>query len=284
MILKAKFGPREATLELPVTAVSNVPASVAVDERGQISCVTKTCSGSIMVGLAGHLSVQTQAGTVVEIANVKATADASGKVEAPLDVPLSPPLKDMPIRTACAAGKTPVGTTTLSLTFPDKSKISTPVTITASLLQTGLAPVLNNVTKGPVLMPWEKGTVQRGAKRAAVETSIVSCFADSASDAKVGDIAVIAVGKTTVRTDKCEYNLGDAKTGQNKGTGSAVLRLHDEDVTAYDRATGRVLGTKSFKAEKKCDPNFRIKANEAIPDQDSYAYPTPIVQWAAGLH
>ena len=283
VVLRAKFGPREATLELPVNAVSAVPASVAVDERGQISCVTKTCSGSIVVGIAGHLSVQTVAGTLVEMGNVKATADAQGKVEAALDVPLSPPLKDMPIRTACAAGKTPLGTATLTLTFPDKAKVSTPVPITASMLQSGFAPVLSNVTKGPVLMPWEKGTVQRSTKRAAVQASTFSCFADSASDAKVSDIAVIAVSKDVTRTDKCEYNLGDAKTLKNKGTGSAVLHLHDEDVTAYDRATGKVLGSKLFKAEKKCDPNFTIKADEAIPAQDNYAYPTPIVQWAATL-
>jgi hypothetical protein len=92
---------------------------------------------------------------------------------------------------------------------------------------------------------------------------------------------VIALSDTKERVDECRHRLVGDKTGKTiDKTGKITMR--DAQVTAYDRITGKVLGTKLFQAPKTCGTNIRLYSESApIDDVTSTVEPEQIGVWAA---
>ena len=275
LMLRAKIGPREATYDLPINATSAVPATVAIDDKGKIECGVKTCKGTLSVAPIGHVTMTTEPGTVVEVGSTKLTADASGKVDAAVDLPS---MKTQPLKTLCSLSDTSLGASTLTLTFADKTTVTTPIAITSKLTSASLGAWAQAAEKGPLLFPWEKGAANKGS--GAIYAMSVACF--TTSTGKLDDLSVIVLAKDVTRDDTCKYALSDSND-KDRGTATGNLTLHDDDATAYDRASGKSLGKRTFKAEHHCRSDFTVKRDEKIPDQDAFANPVPIEQWGASL-
>jgi hypothetical protein len=102
------------------------------------------------------------------------------------------------------------------------------------------------------------------------------CYAGGPADATVKDVRVVLFGEDKPRSGTCNYVFTDGTSG------AANLTMHDELATAYDRTTGKVLGTKLFEAKKSCDPEVTSKT-KALKGQDAYADSKAIATWGATL-
>jgi hypothetical protein len=217
----------------------------------------------------------TEPGTVVEVGTTKVTADAAGHVDADVDLPS---LKTQPLKVLCGQSDTSLGASTLTLTFADKTKITAPIAILPKLTSAGIGAWAQAAEKGPLLFPWEKGAANKG--HGGIYAMAAGCFSDS--DAKLGDLSVIVIAQGFSRDDTCEYALADSNN-KDRGSATGKLTLHDDHATAWDRASGKSVATRTFKAEHHCNPDFKVERDRKIPDQDAYASPTAIEQWASSL-
>jgi hypothetical protein len=227
------------------------------------------------------------AGTLVEIGNDKLTVPASGSIEAPLNVALTPPLAKQPIDKVCIGvvnGSTPdavLGSTTLTLTFPDKVKLSTKVDLTSVLAQRGLAAALKDAAKGAVVFPWEKAGAPVKGKKAAIYVENDQCYDAGQPGATIGDLDVVALAEDQTRVGECAYDLTGEKDNKGHGTASGKITMYDSHASAYDRVTGKKLGTKLFLAPKDCTKDIRLgSVTSTIADQTSYANEDQIAVWA----
>lgn len=269
--LKGQIGP--ATNLVVVDPAATMPPTVKVGFNKYIECVAKECSGTIDVVPAGHVVVRAPAGTLVEIGTDKLTVGASGSVDAAWTS--TPAAKDLPLAKLFARTPSTFGSANLTLTFPDKVKVSTRFDLTTDGADTTLLTLFKNVAKGPVVFPWEKGAPPKGKPVAVFCRGL--CFLGGATDATLAELRVVALAEDkATRKTTCSYT--------NKSTGKAAtanLTMHDQLATAYERATGKVLGTKVFEASNRCDWEVTAKAGAALDNQDSHPDGAAIAQWAA---
>ena len=279
VFIQAKKGPRKGELLLDLEA--GLPPKLSVTPGyGTISCEPRKCSGLLKLVPAPQLSISADPGTVFEIGTDKITVPADGYVSAPFTLTYSPPLDKMPLAKICVGSvsggraSTPLTTTTLAATFPDKVKSSAKVELDMASVESDLAQFLKDVAKGPVAFAWEKSGAPAKGKRTAVYVDGSHCYDAGAKDAVVADLDIVAVSESQERIGECTYT---SSTGTLKGK----MTMHDENATAYDRITGKKVGSKLFVAPKECRTTFYAKPGDTPPEATSFASKEAIAQWAA---
>lgn len=279
VFLHAKLGPRKGDAMLDLATAVPPKLSVAGD-YGSIGCEPRKCNGFFKLVPTTRISMSADPGTVLEVGTEKFTVPADGFVEAPITLVTSPSLDRIPLAKICVglvSGATPprpFATVTMTATFPDKVKSSTKAQLDLAFVERSLAESLRNVTKGPVAFPWEKGGAPAAGKRAAIYADGSNCYDAGAGDAVLGDLDVVAVSEGQERVGECTYT-----SASNTTTGT--IKMHDENATAYDRITGKKLGSRLFLAPKECLKTFYAKPGEKTPDAISFASKEAIAKWAA---
>lgn len=247
--------------------------------KGGIMCLPAGCKGRLDVAPAPKITLEAAAGTTVDVGGEKLTVPASGTLSSPLKLAGAPSLEKHSLDKICTGGTaspTAVTSTTLTVTLPGKPAMTTKVDIDTALLEQSLSFALADVKKGPVVFPWEKPGEPAKGKRAAVYTDGSACYDSGAAGATVADLDVIAVATVETREDECVYRL---TTG---GTASGALTLYDKRATAYDRTTGRVLGTKLFTAPKNCNEAITVRGGSTTTTRQTSSVANDVVaQWAA---
>lgn len=247
--------------------------------KGQITCLPVGCKGRLDVAPSAKISLEAPAGTTVDIGGEKLTVPASGSLDAPLGLAISPPIEKQPLDKVCTgtnAASTVFTSTTITITMPGKPPMTAKADIDAALVEQGLSLALVEVKKGAVVFPWEKPGQPARGKRAAVYADGAYCYDAGTPGATVADLDIIAVGTVESRDDKCTYILTSG------GTAEGALALYDVRATAYDRITGRTLSTKLFNAPKKCDESISVREGATTTSrQTSFVDKDLIGKWAA---
>ncbi|MDB4993101.1 MAG: hypothetical protein JWM74_533 [Myxococcaceae bacterium] len=271
--LKGQIGPRIS--HVVIDPAASMPPAVRVGSTGYVDCVARECSGSLEIAPAGHLQLKAPAGTVVEVGTDKLTVGADGNLDRPVNI--TPAIKDQLLTKLFGRDPVTFGSTTLSLTFPDKAKATTKFDLTTETAGARIDATLKDITKGPVLFPWEKGTAARG-KPSALYCFGSYCNAGGAADATLADLRVVVVTEAKpARTSECSYV---SASGVNA---TANLTMHDLLATAYERGTGKKLGSKLFVADKYCSANVTAKSADTLASQSSYPSFTAIAAWGATM-
>lgn len=284
VMLHAAHGPRENTLTLPLDASSGMPAKLDVAPDGKITCTFANCTGTLVLAPTAHLTLTTTAGTVAELGTSKATASAGGTIDADFVAPPVAALRSLSLRVLCATPAKSLGALPLTLTFPDQVKLTTSVALDAEVARRGFAAALEQVAKGPVVLPWEKPaeTIPAARRGILLLTPAGACSAGGAEDATLSTLAVVVLGTRSERKDACTYKLTDAKA-KDKGQADSPLTLHDIDAKAYDRRSGKLLGTRKFLAPKNCTDEFATRSGERMISQASRVDEATVTAWAASL-
>jgi len=259
--------------QVPLDLATALPPALDVNPfGGWVSCPPRDCLGHIdFAGSSADLTVPPW--TTLEIGSSKLTADAQGKIQGP--VTFSPASKDLSLVKICD-DKSAIGTVPVTMTFADKAKATGSLSMTYDGLRDGLLKTLEGVKKGPVLFGFEKGGAVRGKPGVIVHKSTF-CYAGGASDATLKDLRVVVFTEDkSKREDECNYAFDDGTHG------TADITMHDQLATAYDRATGRVLGTKMFMATKDCDREVTSKTKN-LKDQAAWPDGKAVAAWAATL-
>lgn len=280
LFVKAQRGRREASVMLDLETA--LPPTVSVSSSGDISCIGRKCDGSILVA-DSHLKGHFPPATAVQVGSTKLVANAAGDVDAPLTFGPRAQPKDLLLSKLCTSTSSSFGSTDLTVTFPDGAKSASPIDLTTERVWAELGPRF--AAGGAALFPWEKpGAAPASRRRAAILYAKSHCVAAGAADATLGDVGVFVVSTPAARTrsDTCVYQLNLKSTGASRGVATAKLTLHDEQATAYERVSGRKLGTRAFQAAHYCTSNVSLSsASESIPDQDAYVDDKAIVAWGA---
>lgn len=279
VFIQAKKGPRKGELVLDL-ATGLPPKLAVVPSYATVSCEPRKCSGLIKLVPAPAISISADPGTVFEIGADKVTVPAGGYVSAPFNLAYSPPLEKLPLSKICvglvsgATTSTPLTTTTITATFPDKVKSTAKADFDMASVERDLSQFLKDVTKGPLAFSWEKAGAPARGKRSAVYVDGSHCYDAGANDAVVGDLDVVAVSESQERIGECTYTSPSS-------TLKGKITMHDENATVYDRITGKKLGSKLFAAPKECQSGFYAKPGEKAPDSLSFASKEAISRWAA---
>jgi hypothetical protein len=281
--LESKSGPRRGTHTLDVK--KGLPSKVGVDPYGRVECVGRNCKGNLVLAPAARLTIDTEPGTVAELGSERFTADASGKIDTVVALATNPPLKDLPLSVLCASDAKSLGSTTLTLTFPDGAKLSANVALDTQRVFRPLQEAFKGLATGKVLFGWETARAPDVPKqrRAALFMGLISCTPGGPSDATLADLVVVARAELETREDTCVYHLTDKKTGSSEGTASGKLTLNDANATAYNRLTGATLGSRTFNAPKQCDDSLILGGSKHISPQSSYFSDASVAAWAATL-
>lgn len=279
--LEVKAGPRTGKLTVDL-AKAGLPSKVAVDSAGNVQCVGKRCRGSLQF-FPGKLSLETDAGVVAELGSDKLTADESGKIDGAVTVATTPPLKNLPLAKLCAKEAESLGSTTLTLSWSDGSKVSADIALSSDRFIDPLRTAMRIVDTVPLKFSWESdGFAVPKKRRAALYVSYTTCAAAGPADATLADVGIVVTGETEDREDTCRYQLIDKKTNVATGTADGKLTMHDVKAAAYDRLTGKVLGTRKFTAPKVCAEEFHYVSG-SIQDQSSWVEDATIAKWANTL-
>jgi hypothetical protein len=279
--LEAGGGSTKATLMLDLGA-SGLPPKVDVNSAGTIACVARKCSGTLTFAPAGRLELEVETGTSVELGSETFTVK-DGKLDTTVHVATQPPLAELPVESLCAKETKPLGSTTLTLTFPDKVKVSTSIELDTDQVLKPVKEALAAIDKGPVLFPWESGKASAPKKRGvAVYMSRVLCSTSGPTDATLADVSVVAVSTGQTREDTCAYQLTEQGSGTSRGTATGKLTIYDENATAYNRGSGAKLGTRLFKATKHCRADMDLTST-TIPDQGNFVSAPAVAKWAGSL-
>jgi hypothetical protein len=224
--------------------------------------------------------LKTQPGTVLQIGSDELTASADGVITGPLNLAMTPPLEKQRLDKICV-GFTPdqtsqtAATTTMTITFPDKSTSSTRAELQLAPVEKSFAKYLADVTKGPIVFPREKPGQPARGKRAAVFVDSDDCYDAGVADATVADLDVVAVADSKTRTGECKY-----KSASSTATGT--MTMYDLHATVYDRVTGRKLGEELFPAPKDCLDSFTAKSGTTLaPGSTSFVDKEGVAKWAA---
>src|SRR5690606_34474370 len=171
VFLSGKKGLKKKQIYVDLSA--GTPPTLTV-KAGDIKCVPDGCTGTLTIAPSPEVLIEAAAGTLVEIEGEKVKVPEGGSATLAFPSPLSPPLEKQPLTKVCAGyvsstKPSPIlGSTTLSLTFPDGRKSTAKIDIDAHLVEKGLSKGLAEIENGPIVFPWEKaGTPARG-KRAGV--------------------------------------------------------------------------------------------------------------------
>jgi hypothetical protein len=259
---------------VPLDLTAALPPSLGVNSAGgYISCPPRDCLGNVDV-LTSSVKMTAPAGSTLQVGSTKLTADAQGKLEGP--VTFAPAPKDVPLSKLCGESTT-LTTLPVTMTFSDKATSSESLKLTVEDLRTKVLELTEGVKKGPVAFAWEKGGAAKHKVGVIIEHARSSCSAGGASDAHLEDLRVVVFTEAKgTRADKCKYAFNDGTSG------TANITMHDQTATAYDRATGKVLGTKAFEAKKSCDYSLTTKTKH-LEDQDAWPDSKAITAWGATL-
>ena len=156
--LKGKLGPAET--RIVVDPKASMPPTIKISFNRYIECIASDCSGSIDVVPAGHIFLKAPAGTAVEVGSDKLTVGGDGNLDA--SVNFAPALKDQPLSKVLQQNAVTFGSSTLTLTFPQKTKLTSKFDLTTDGALTTLAAVFKNAATGPLLFAWEKGAPAKG--------------------------------------------------------------------------------------------------------------------------
>lgn len=278
VVITAKKGIRRGSAKVDLGA-GGTGATLAVN-HGSFDCIPTGCRGTIALAPSSSVSVDAQAGTTIDIGGEKLTVPAAGSLRSPLKLALASPIEKQPLATICTGHETPsavLGSTTITVTVPGKAPLSATAPLEAVIAETDLANALAEIAKGPVVFPWEKSGVAAKGKRAAVFVFGGSCYDAGASGATVADLDVIAIADIQTREDECVYHLSGGS-----GTATGKITLNDKNATAYDRITGRQLGTRLFTAPKGCDKEITLKGGSRyVAPKTSWVNDDDIAKWAA---
>ena len=276
--LTAKKGLRRGTVTLDLGAGG--AGSKLEYARGQLTCLPVGCKGRIDVSPSAKISFEAPPGTTIEVGGEKLTVPASGTLNSPLKLVISPPIDKQPLDKVCTgtnASGTIFTSTTVAVTMPGKSPMTTKVDIDGALVEQGLSIALAEVKKGAVVFPWEKPGQAATGKRAAVYTDGGYCYDAGTPGATVADLDIIAVGNVETRDDKCTYTLTNGA-----GNAEAPVTLYDIRATAYDRVSGRTLSTKLFNAPKNCTESISVRAGSSASARQSFSADKDVIgKWAA---
>lgn len=267
--------------DLTVDLAGGTPPQLVVKD-GEVTCVgAATCKARISVAPKSEIFVEAAPGTVVEIGTTKATVPAGGSTTVDVPSMLIVPLDKQPLSTVCVgitygSKASPVlGSTTLNLRLPGMAKATTKIDIDAKLVEKQLSKALDDIENGAVVFPWEKAGTPAKGKRAAVYADGDYCYDAAAAGSLVGDIDVVALSKSTTREDTCTYHVSDGSIR------SAKITMHDEQATAYDRVSGKKLGSRTFLAPKDCDKEITIKKTDfSLRDQYGFVNDDGVAKWA----
>lgn len=283
VIFEVSAGSHVATAKVDLAA-SGLPPKVDVNDTGAIACVARKCEGTLTVAPAGRLELDVESGTVAEVGSESFTSQG-GKIDSPVTIATTPPLKELPLSTLCAKEPRPLGSTTLTLTFPDKVKVSGTIELSSERVAKPLKSALEAIDKGPVLFQWESAghATIPAARRTALYVATVACSAAGPSNATLADVAVVVVSASETRHDTCTYHLTEKSSGSSRGTSTGNLTLYDENATAYNRVTGAKLGSRLFKAAKLCSSDIDLSGTTAIPEQYAFVDAPAVAAWARSL-
>jgi hypothetical protein len=280
IFVTGKKGPRKNQVVVDL-AGKGMPAKLVVDaNHGTISCQPRACSGSIALVPSSSVNLTTEPGTLLQIGNDKLTAGADGTIKGPLTLALTPSLDKQPLDKICLGltfdqPKRTITSVPVTMTFPDKTVAKTTAEIDVELMEKSLSTMLADVSKGPVLFPWEKPGQPAKGKRAAVFVYNNDCYDAGAAGATVGDLDVVAIAENSTRTGECTYT-------SKSSTATGKMTMYDLNATVYDRITGRKLATKLFPAPKDCRDTFTAKAGTTIaPESTSFVDKEGVAKWAA---
>jgi hypothetical protein len=270
--LKAQLGPKENQIVLdPATSM---PPTVKVSPNRSIACFGRDCSGSVDVVPWGHIQLKAPAGTLVEVGSDKLTVGADGSLDSLFN--FTPALKDQLLSKVLAKDSVTFGSSSVSLTFPDKAKTSSKFDLTTEGAAGIFAIMFKDAARGPLLFPWEKGVAPKGKPVAVFCRGL--CYLGGAADATLADLRVIVLTEDKqLRKAPCSYVMNNGQKA------TANLTMHDELATAYERATGKKLGTKVFTAPNQCSWEVTAKVGASLSDQDSHPDGAPIARWGATL-
>lgn len=275
--IKLKKGIRSGTTTIDLGA-GGAGSTVKI-EKGAITCIPIGCKGRIDIAPAAKISLEAAAGTTVDVGGEKLTVPAGGKLDAPLKLAISPPIERTPLDKICtgsSASSTVLASTTLTVTLPGKSPMTTKADLDMALAEQGLSLALVEVKKGRVVFPWEKPGEAAKGKRAAVYADGAYCYDAGSAGATVADLDVVAVGTTETRDDKCVYILTNGKNAEGEMT------LYDVRASVYDRITGRSMSTKLFNAPKTCTESISVRGSSTSTSrQTSFVDKDLIAKWAA---
>ena len=280
VFVNAKKGPRKNQVIVDL-AGKGIPAKLVVDANsGQISCQPRSCLGTIALVPSSNVSLFTEPGATFQIGSDKLTAGADGSLKGPIAIPLTPSLDKQPLDKICLGltfdqPKRTIVSTPVTMTFSDKTTSTTTAELDVELVEKSLSTALAEVTKGPVLFPWEKPGQAAKGKRAAVFVYNHDCYDAGAAGATVGDLDVVAVAENSTRTGECTYT-------SKSSTATGKMTMYDLSATVYDRITGKKLATKIFPAPKNCRDTFTARAGTTIaPESTSFVDKEGVAKWAA---
>lgn len=281
VIVTGKKGPRKNQVIVDLSG-KGMPAKLTVDaNHGTVSCQPRNCSGTIALVPSSNVFLQTEPGAVFQVGTDKLTAGPDGTLKGALSsVQLSPTLDKQPLDKICLGltwdqPKRTIVTVPVTVTFPDKTVASTSAELDVELVEKSLSTSLAEITKGPVLFPWEKPGVAAKGKRAAVFVYNNDCYDAGAAGATVGDLDVVAVAENSTRTGECTYT-------SKSSTATGKMTMYDLNATVYDRITGKKLATKLFPAPKDCRDTFTARAGTTIaPESTSFVDKEGVAKWAA---
>lgn len=278
VLITGKKGLKKKDFVLDV-AGGTPPQLVAKD--GEVTCIPSGCKVKVNVAPKSEAFIEAAAGAIVEIGGTKTTVPASGSTVVELPSPLIVPLEKQPLSTVCVGisyGSKPspvLGSTTVAITLPGTAKATTQIDFDAKLVEKQLSRALDEVENGAVVFPWEKAGAPAKGKRAAVYADGDYCYDAAAAGSVVADLDVVALSKSTTREDTCTYHVTDGTIRSGK------ITMHDEQATAYDRISGRKLGSRTFLAPKDCDKEITIKRTEfSLRDQYGFVNDDGVAKWA----
>lgn len=209
------------------------PAAVKV-EGETISCGSRLCRGKLDK-YSPRLELEVDPGTTVEVDGQRLPSTGP-KISTTLDLgkrALAAPVSVLGKDRSKYTFDVPI-----TFTFPDKTKLEGKLPATGSALSF-VNTQLGAVAKGPVLFGGE--AARPSANKSLVVYSILGSKVLGAATT-VADLDLVSATKTTTRSLSCG-------SYRSRNTGNVVgmdRTLHDEEVSVYERRTGKLVATKRF--------------------------------------
>lgn len=291
LTIKGRKGSRKEG-EVMVDFEKELPPKLSVNDYGGLSCEPRKCTGTInLVPDASFFMLDAVPGTQIEIGSDKFTVPtgSDGHITGPLkSIALNPPLQKWALMDVCTGKREDgrvIASAPVTVTFPDGVKVTTTASFKREIIQRDLTAKLGEVSKGPVLFPWEKAGTPATGKRAAVYLGGGVCFDAGHTGATIADLDVIATSQVQERVVECKDRLTGSTTGNTYNV-TFKLTMKDAQAAAYDRITGKVLGTKLFQAPRACaaDPKMFVSSDKTdvkADDKTTHANEEEIGKWAA---
>ncbi len=242
------------------------PAVVKMSDDA-ISCGSRRCKGRIDKARS-RIEMEVEPGTVVVLDGQKLPATGA-KIDAPLD--LGKQARSAPVSILGSTRSAYKFEIPIVLTFPDQTKLEGKLPRDGASLAF-VNTQLGTIEKGPVRFGGEPDGPSAG-KSLVVYSILGSKVLGSANT--IGDLDLVSATKTTIRTLSC-----GAYRSRNTGNSIRMDRtLHDEEVSVYERRSGKRVASKSFPSRVPSCPDVMK------PSQYLSGYPDAkaVEAWLASL-